>query len=121
LVITSTPAGRFICWTDQKPADLTDDNSCCVTYLRTRPFQEGTPLTPIAEEYSPTEVATTDSSLCTSDCVVFVATVEVGTSEARVDRYLDDILDDEVTIDTPADETIEAKNAWRIHNHKRAD
>jgi hypothetical protein len=47
LVITSTPAGRFVYWPDRKPADLTDDNSCCVAYLDTLPFQEGTPLDPI--------------------------------------------------------------------------
>ena len=33
LVITSTPAGRFVYWPDRKPADLTDDNSRYVTYL----------------------------------------------------------------------------------------
>jgi hypothetical protein len=27
LVITSTPAGRFVYWLDRKPADLTDGNS----------------------------------------------------------------------------------------------
>jgi hypothetical protein len=37
LVITSTPAGRFVYWPDQKPVDLTDDNSRCVTYLETPP------------------------------------------------------------------------------------
>jgi hypothetical protein len=46
LVITSTPAGRFVYWPDRKPADLTDDNSCYVAYLDTLPFQEGTPLAP---------------------------------------------------------------------------
>jgi hypothetical protein len=30
LVITSTPAGRFIYWPDRKPVDLTDENSRCV-------------------------------------------------------------------------------------------
>jgi hypothetical protein len=33
LVITSTPAGRFVYWPDRKPADLTDGNSCYVAYL----------------------------------------------------------------------------------------
>jgi hypothetical protein len=41
LVITSTSAGRFVYWPDRKPIDLTDDNSCCVAYLDTLPFQEG--------------------------------------------------------------------------------
>jgi hypothetical protein len=33
LVITSTPAGIFVYWTDRKPADLTHSNSRCVAYL----------------------------------------------------------------------------------------
>jgi hypothetical protein len=64
LVITSTPAGRFVYWPDRKPADLTDGYSRCVAYLDSLPFHEGTPLAP-AEEHTPTEVATPDSSLGT--------------------------------------------------------
>jgi hypothetical protein len=33
LVITSTPAGRFVYWPDRKHADLTDGNSRCIAYL----------------------------------------------------------------------------------------
>jgi hypothetical protein len=62
LVITSTPARRFFYWPDRKLANLADGNSRCVAYLDSLPFQEGTPLAP-AEEHTPTEVATTDSSL----------------------------------------------------------
>jgi hypothetical protein len=71
LVITSTPTGRFVYWPDRKPADLTDGNSRCVAYLDSLPFQEGTPLAP-AEEHTPTEVATPDSSLGTPDRQVFM-------------------------------------------------
>jgi hypothetical protein len=66
LVITSTPAGRFIYWPDRKPADLKDGNSRRVAYLDSLPFQEGTPLAP-AEEHTPTEVVTSDSSLGSPD------------------------------------------------------
>jgi hypothetical protein len=66
LVITSTPAGRFVYCPDRKPADLTDENSRCVAYLDSLPFQEGTPLAP-TEEHTPTEVATSDSSLGSPD------------------------------------------------------
>jgi hypothetical protein len=38
LVITSTPTGRFVYWTDRKPTDLTDGNSRCVAYLDYLPF-----------------------------------------------------------------------------------
>jgi hypothetical protein len=66
LVITSTPTGRFVYWPDRKPADLTEENSRCIAYLDSLPFQEGTPLAP-TEEHTPTEVATTDSGLGTPD------------------------------------------------------
>jgi hypothetical protein len=59
LVITSTPADRFVYWPDRKPADMTYENSRYVVYLDSLPFQEGTPLAP-TEEHTPTEVATSD-------------------------------------------------------------
>jgi hypothetical protein len=75
LVITSTPAGRFVYCPDYKPADLTDGNSRCVAYLDSLLFQEGTPLAP-TEEHTLTEVATTDSCLGTPDRQVFMAAGE---------------------------------------------
>jgi hypothetical protein len=110
LVITSTLVGRFVYWPDRRPADLTDDNSRCVAYLDTLPFKERTPLAP-NEEHTPTEVATTDSSLCTPDRQVFMAAGDVGTSETRSDRYLDDISEDEVSANAPPDKTTDDKNA----------
>jgi hypothetical protein len=119
LVITSTPARRFVYWPDRKPADLTDGNSCCVAYLDLLPFQEGTPLAP-AEEHTPTEVATTDSSLSTPDRQVFMAANEMlGPSRTRPDRYFEDILADELSANAPADETNDDKNARRERNRKR--
>jgi hypothetical protein len=38
LVITSTPAGRFVYWPDCKPVDLIDGNSRYVAYLDSLPF-----------------------------------------------------------------------------------
>jgi hypothetical protein len=38
VVITSSPAGRFVYWPDRKPADLKDGNSHCVDYLDSLPF-----------------------------------------------------------------------------------
>jgi hypothetical protein len=72
LVITSTPAGRFVYWPDRKTADLTDGNSRYIAYLDSLPFQEGTSLAPV-EEYTPTEVASSDSSLGNPDRQVFMA------------------------------------------------
>jgi hypothetical protein len=121
LVITSTPAGRFVYWPDCKHADLTDDNSCCIAYLETLPFQEGTPLATNEEEHTPTEVATTDSSLCTPNCEVFMAAGDAGTSEEWPDRYLNDISEVELTTNAPPKETTEDKNARCDHNRKRND
>jgi hypothetical protein len=119
LVITSTPAGRFVYWPDRKPANLTDRNSSCVAYLDSLPSQEGTPLAP-AEEHTPIEVETSNSSLGTPDRQVFMAAGEtLGPSGTRPDRYLDDISSDELSANAPADETDDDKNARRERNRKR--
>jgi hypothetical protein len=119
LVITSTPAGRFVYWPDCKPADLTDENSHCVVYLDSLPFQEGTPLA-LIEEHTPTEVATTDSGLGTPDRQVFMAAGETtGPSGTRPDRYFEDISADKLSANAPANETNDDKNARRERNRKR--
>jgi hypothetical protein len=119
LVITSTPAGRFVYWPDCKPADLTDGNSRYVAYLDSIPLQEGTPLSP-AEEHTPTEVATTDSSLGSPDHQVFRTTNETqGPSGTHPDRFLEDISADELSANAPTDETSDDKNTRRERNRKR--
>jgi hypothetical protein len=118
LVITSTPAGRFVYWPDRKPADLTGGNSRCVAYLDSLPFQEGTPLAP-AGEHTSTEVATSDSSLGSPDRQVFMLTNETpGLSGTVPDRYLEDISADELPANAPADETDANRDAQREHNKK---
>jgi hypothetical protein len=101
LVITSTPAGRFVYWPDRKPVDLTNGNPRCVAYFDSLPFQEGTPLAP-TEEHTSTEVATTDSCLGTFDRQVFMAAGDTGPLETRTDRYHDDISKDELSANAPA-------------------
>jgi hypothetical protein len=119
LVITSTPAGRFVYWPDRKSADLTGGNSRCVAYLDSLPFQEGTPLAP-AEEQTPTEVATSDSSLGSPDRQVFMTTNETpGPLGTVPDQYLKDISADELSADAPADETAANRDARRERNKKR--
>jgi hypothetical protein len=119
LVITSMPVGRFVYWPDRKPADLTDGNSRCVTYLDLLPFQKGTPLTP-TEEHTSTEVATTDSGLGTPDRQVFMAAGETpGPSGTQPDRYLNDISKGELSANAPTYETNDYKNARRECNRKR--
>jgi hypothetical protein len=118
LVITSTPAGRFVYWPDRKPADLIDGDSRYVAYLDSLPFQEGTPLAR-AEEYSPTEVASSDSSLSNPDRQVFMAVGDtLGPSGTTDDRYLEDISADELSAEAPADETDTNRDARRERNRK---
>jgi hypothetical protein len=119
LVITSTPAGRFVYWPDRKPADLTGGNSRCVAYLDSLPFQEGTPLAPV-EENTPTEVETSDSSLSSPDRQVFMTTNKTpGPSGMVPDQYLEDISADELSADAPADKTAANRDARRERNRKR--
>jgi hypothetical protein len=119
LVITSTPAGRFVYWPDRKPADLTKGNSRCVAYLDSLPFQEGTPLVP-AGEHTPTVVATSDSSLGSPDWKVFMTTNETpGPSGTVPDQYLEDISAKELSANAPADETAANRDARRECNRKR--
>jgi hypothetical protein len=119
LIITSTPAGRFVYWPDREPADLTSRNTRYVAYLDSLPFQEGTPLAR-AEEYTPTEVASSDSSLGNPDRQVFMAAGNTpGPSGTAEDRYLDDISADELSAEAPADETDANRDARRERNRKR--
>jgi hypothetical protein len=119
LVITSTPAGRFVYWPDCKPADLTGGNSRCVAYLDSLPFQEGTPLAP-AGEHTPTEVVTSESSLGSPDRQVFMTTNEtLGPSGTVPDQYLEDISADELSANAPANETDANRDARRERNRKR--
>jgi hypothetical protein len=119
LVITSTLTGRFVYWPDRKPADLTNGNSRYVAYLDSLPFQEGTPLAR-AEEYTPTEVVSSNSSLGYPDRQVFMAAGDTpGPSGTANDRYLEDISADELTANAPADETDTNRDARRERNRKR--
>jgi hypothetical protein len=119
MVITSTPAGRFVHWPDRKSTDLISGDSRYVAYLDSLPFQEGTPLTR-TEEYSPTEVASSDSSLGNPDRQVFMAVGDTpGPSGTAQDRYLEDISADELSAEAPADETDANRDARRERNRKR--
>jgi hypothetical protein len=119
LVITSTPAGRFLYWPDRKPADLISGDSRYVAYLDSLPFQEGTPLAR-ADSYTPTEVVSSDSSLGNPDRQVFMAAGDTpGPSGTAQDKYLEDISTDELSAEAPADETDTNRDARRERNRKR--
>jgi hypothetical protein len=111
LVIMSTPAERFVYWPDRKPADLISGDSRYVAYLNLLPFQEGTSLAR-ADSYTPTEVASSESSLGNPDRQVFMAAGDTpGPSGTAQDKYLKDISADELSADAPADETTANRDA----------
>jgi hypothetical protein len=83
LLITSTPAGRFIYWPDRKPANLISGDSRYVAYIDSLPFQEGTPLAR-ADLSTPTEVAPSESSLGTPDIQVFMAVGDTQDPQGRL-------------------------------------
>jgi hypothetical protein len=119
LVITSTPAGRFVYWPDRKPADLISGDSRYVAYLDSLPFQKGTPLAR-ADSYTPTEVASSESSLGNHDRQVFMAAGDTpGPSGTAQDKYLEDISADELSVDAPTDETAANRDARCERNRKR--
>jgi hypothetical protein len=119
LVITSTPAGRFVYWPDRKPADLISGDSRYVAYIDSLPFQEGTPLAR-ADSHTQTEVASYESSLGTPDRQVFMAAGDTpGPSGTAQDKYLEDISADELSADAPADETAANRDARHERNRKR--
>jgi hypothetical protein len=118
LVITFTPAGRFVYWPDRKPADLICGDSRYVAYINSLPFQEGTPLAR-ADSNTPTEVAPSEPSLGTPDRQVFMAADETpGHSGTAQDKYLEDISSDELSVDAPANETPTDRDARRERNRK---
>jgi hypothetical protein len=118
LVITSTPAGRFVYWPDGKPANLISGDSRYVAYIDSLPFQEGTPLAQ-ADSNTPTEVAVSESSLGTPDHQVFMAAGDApGPSGTAQDRYLEDISSDKLSVDAPANENPADRDARRERNRE---
>jgi hypothetical protein len=120
LVITSTPAGRFIYWPDRKPADLISGDSRYVAYIDSLLFQEGTPLAR-ADSSTPTEVAPSEFSLGTPDRQVFMAAGDApGPLGTAQDRYLEDISSDEFSAFAPPNENPADRDARRERNRKRS-
>jgi hypothetical protein len=98
---------------------LISGDSCYIAYLDLLPFQEGTPLARV-EEYTPTEVASSDSSLDNPDRQVFMAAGDTpGPSGTATDKYLEDISADELSAEAPADETDASRDARRERNRRR--
>jgi hypothetical protein len=110
---------RFVYWPDRKPADLISGDSRYVAYIDSLLFHEGTPLAR-ADSNTRTEVASSESSLGTPDRQVFMAAGDTpGPSGTAQDKYLEDISADELSADSPADETAANRDARRERIMKR--
>ena len=125
LVITSTPAGRFVYWPGKKPEDLLEPDSRLIACLDPLPFQHGAPLAPIPEEATATEVISSSSSSYSPEREVFVAINEhtpdsPDRHHRRVPRELE-VSDDELTADAPQPENEAQRERRRARNARRAE
>jgi hypothetical protein len=67
LTITSTPQGPFMYWKGMEPSELLEYDSRLVAFTQELPFQEGKPLSPIAEEGEGRTVLVDSSSVSISN------------------------------------------------------
>jgi len=114
LIITSTPQGRFVYWKGFEPAELLDDPRL-IAYIPDLPFQHGRPLSPIEEvaetvlvDYNTTHESPPERQIC--------ATIpgthhQEGDASRLATETPDQVSNDELSANTPADETQEDREA----------
>jgi hypothetical protein len=113
-------------WKVFEPSELLDYNSRLVAFMQELPFQEGRPLSPIAEEgESSTELLdhsrTANHSLDRQVCMASLHNTEDDKLEPQYDNeQLADVSADEPTADAPQDEDEEHRRIRRVKNAKRA-
>jgi hypothetical protein len=126
LTITSTPQGYLVYWKGFEPSELLDYESHIVAFMQELPFQEGRPLSPIAEERE-SSTKLLEYSLRANhspDCQFCMASLhkmeehELGTQYDT--EQLTNISADEPTADAPQDEDEEHRRIWQAKNAKCA-
>jgi hypothetical protein len=126
LTITSTPQGCFMYWKGFEPCELLDYESRLMAFTQELPFQEGRPLSPIAEEgESSTELL--EYSLRANHspdhqvCMASIRNVEEDELGTQYDNeQLVDVSADEPTADAPQDADEEYRRIRRAKNAKHA-
>jgi hypothetical protein len=125
LTITSTPQGCFVYWKDFEPSKLLDYESRLMAFTQELPFQEGRPLSPIAEGESSTELL--EYSLRanhSADRQVCMASLHNVEEDERGTQYnndqLEDIPADEPIANAPQDEDEKHRQIRRAKNAKIA-
>jgi hypothetical protein len=118
LTITSTPQGRFVYWKGFDPSDLLDYESCLVEFMQELPFQEGRPLSPIAEE-GESSIELLEYSLMANHslerqvCMASLHNMEEDELDSQYNsEQLVDVSADEPTADAPKDEDEEHRRIW---------
>jgi hypothetical protein len=125
-MITSTPQGRFVYWKGFEPSELLDYESCLVAFMQELPFQEGRPLSPIAEE-GESSIELLEYNLRANhlsdhqDCMASLRNTEEDELDPQYDNeQLTDVSADEPTADAPQDEDEEHRRIQWAKNAKRA-
>ena len=117
----ATPQSRIIFWKDSESADDVN-HARLVACLRDLPYQPGRPLSPVrGEEIGDTTLVDYYTTHSTPDRQVYVSLHgEESTLGSQADRYanesLDQISDDELSVNAPQDETQQDKKSQRHRN-----
>ena len=116
------PQGRFVYWKGFEPAKLLDDPRL-IAYIPDPPFQHGKPLSPIEEivettlvDYSTTHESPPEHQICAT---IPGAHHQEGDAARYSIETLDQISNDELSANAPADEPQEDKEARRERNRRR--
>src|SRR6185312_2214668 len=125
LTILATPQSRVIFW---KNSESTDDvnNARMVACLRDLPYQPGRPLSPVrGEEVGDIAVVNYSMTHSTPDRQVYVSLHgDESALGSQADRYanesLDQISDDELSVNAPQDEFQQDKESRRQCNYRCA-
>ena len=125
LTILATPQSRVVYWKDSEYASLLN-NARLVACLRDLPYQSGRPLSPVREEgIGDTALVDYNTSHSTPDQQVYVSLHgDDSALGSQADRYanerLEQISDDELSVNAPQDESPQDKDNRRRRNRRRA-
>jgi hypothetical protein len=118
--------GRFAYWKGLEPSELLDYDSCLVAFTQELPFQEGKPVSPIAEEGdSSTELLEYSHMANNSpNRQIYMASLRNADDDELGPEYDDEQLMDvsanEPMADAPQDKNEEHRRIRRLKNAKRA-
>jgi hypothetical protein len=125
LTILAMPQRRVVYWKDSELAGALN-NAQVVACLHDLPYQSGRPLSPVrGEEIGDTALVDYSTTHSTPDRQVYVSLHgEESALGSQADQYanenLDQISDDELSVNAPQDESQQDRKSWRRRNRRRA-